>query len=279
MHDLMNNQKNYTIIESNKRFKFVDWSELWKYRELFYIFVWRDIKVRYRQTFLGIGWAIFQPFITMIVFTLFFGMWVRVPSDGIPYPIFVYAGLLPWMLFSNGLNRASMSLLNESNIIGKIYFPRLIIPISSFGVGILDFIISFILLLIMMFYYDVKLTGSLLILPLLLISTLLAAIGISIWLSALTVTYRDVKYISPFLIQIWMYATPIIYPVSVVPQEWKWILLLNPLSSLIDSFRSALFEKPFDWLALVISLLISITVFVLSLFYFKKVEYRFADII
>jgi lipopolysaccharide transport system permease protein len=215
----------------------------------------------------------------MVVFTLFFGVLVKVPSDNLPYPIFVYAGLLPWTLFSNGLSRASMSLLNETNMINKIYFPRLIIPISSFGAGIVDFVISFLIMVVMMFYYGVTPTSSILLFPLLILITLMSSFGVGVILAALTVAYRDVKYIAPFLIQIWMYASPVIYPVSIVPEKWRWVLSLNPMSGIIDGCRSALFGKPFDWANLGLSTLISFVFLLIGLLYFKKAEYRFADII
>jgi lipopolysaccharide transport system permease protein len=268
-----------TVIEPHKGLNPFNWREFWRYRELFFILVWRDIKVRYKQTFLGVAWAIFQPFVSMIVFTLFFGVLVKVPSDNLPYPIFVYAGLLPWTLFSNGLSRGSMSVLNETNMISKTYFPRLIIPISSFGAGMVDFVISFFIMAVMMFYYGIIPTLSILVFPLLIFITLIASIGVSVILAALTVSYRDVKYISPFLIQIWMYATPVIYPVSVVPEKWRWVLSLNPMCGVIDGCRSALFGKTFYWNNLLLSALISFLLFIVGLIYFKNVEYRFADII
>jgi lipopolysaccharide transport system permease protein len=267
------------VIEPHRGLFSFDWREFWRYRELLYTIVWRDIKVRYKQTYLGASWAVFQPFVSMVVFTLFFGVLVKVPSDNLPYPIFVYAGLLPWTLFSNGLSRASMSLLNDANMISKIYFPRLIVPISSFGAGIVDFAISFLILIAMMLYYGVKPTLGILLFPLLIFITLIASAGVGVILAALTVAYRDVKYISPFLVQIWMYATPVIYPVSIVPEKWRWVLSLNPISGVIDGCRSALFGKPFDWVAVSLSTLISLVSLIIGLLYFKKAEYRFADII
>lgn len=275
----MTNEDYTTVIEPHKGLNPFNWREFWRYRELLYIFIWRDIKVRYKQTFLGAAWAIFQPFVSMVVFTIFFGVLVKVPSDNLPYPIFVYAGLLPWTLFSNGLSRGSMSLLNETNMISKIYFPRLIVPISSYGAGIVDLIISFVIMVIMMFYYGVIPTVSILVFPLLILIALIASIGVGVILAALTVAYRDVKYISPFLIQIWMYATPVIYPVSVVPEKWRWVLSINPMSGVIDGCRSALFGRPFDWVSLGLSTFISLGFLIIGLLYFKKAEYRFADII
>lgn len=268
-----------TVLKPHKGLVAFNWKEFWHFKGLLYIMVWRDIKVRYKQTYLGAAWAIFQPLISMVVFTVFFGKLVKVPSDDIPYPIFVYSGLLVWTLFANGLNRASMSLLNDTNMISKIYFPRLIVPISSFGAGIIDFLISCVFMILLMFYYGVTPTvGILVFFPLILIS-LAACLGIGSILAALTVTYRDVKYISPFLIQLWMYATPVIYPVSIIPDKWKWILSLNPMTGVIDGCRSALLNKPFDWFNIGISAGISFALILIGLTYFKRAEHRFADII
>lgn len=267
------------VIEPCRGIRAIDWHEIYRYRELLFIFVWRDIKVRYKQTFLGAAWAIFQPVVSMFVFTLFFGILVGVSSNDLPYPIFVYVGLLPWTLFSNGISRGSMSLLNDSNMISKIYFPRLIIPISSYGVVLVDFLISFLILIVMMIYYGVSPNISVLLLPALVFLTLMVSMGIGIYLAALTVAYRDVKYVSPFFIQIWMYATPVIYPMSVIPEKWRWVLALNPMSSIIDGCRAVLFGRPLDWSNLGVSILISVFLLILGLRYFKKVEYRFADII
>lgn len=268
-----------TIIKPQKGLAAFNWKEFWHFKELLLVMVWRDIKVRYKQTYLGAAWAFFQPFISMVVFTVFFGKLVKVPSDDIPYPIFVYSGLLAWTLFSNGLNRASMSLLNDTNMISKIYFPRLIVPISSFGAGIIDFIISCGFMVLLMFHYGVTVTaGVFMFFPLILVS-LMACLGIGVILAALTVTYRDVKYISPFLIQLWMYATPVIYPVSIIPEKWKWVLSLNPMTGVIDGCRSALLNRPFDWFNICVSAGISILLLLIGLIYFSKAEHRFADII
>jgi lipopolysaccharide transport system permease protein len=270
---------NYLVIEPRHSIFSFEWREFWRFRELFFMMVWRDVKVRYKQTYLGASWAIFQPFVSMIVFSVFFGALVKVPSDNIPYPIFVYAGLLPWTFFSNGLNRASMSLLNEVNMISKIYFPRLILPISSFGAGVIDLAISCLLMGGMMIYYNVSIRFSILICPPLIVISFIAALGIGCLLAALTVAFRDIKYISPFLIQIWMYITPVIYPVSVVPQKWRWVLNLNPMTGVIDGCRSAIFGKPINWDSIGLSLIISFAFMAIGLLYFKKSEQQFADII
>lgn len=268
-----------TVIRPRSGLVRIDWRDLWHFRELAYIMVWRDIKVRYKQTVFGAAWAVFQPFISMIVFSLFFGVLVKVPSDNLPYPLFVYAGLLPWTFFSNGLSRASNSLHSESNMISKIYFPRILVPLSSLGAGVLDLLISFSFLVLMMLHYKVHPTASILMLAPLLLCVFLVSMGAGTILATMSVTYRDVKYISPFLIQLWMYATPVIYPVSIVPKQWQWLLSLNPMSGLIDGCRSALFGTPFDWLNLAISLSVAMALVILGLVYFSAVENRIADII
>jgi homopolymeric O-antigen transport system permease protein len=276
----MINSKDYdTLIKPRAGFTQINWNDLWKFRELAYILVWRDIKVRYKQTIFGAAWAIFQPFISMIVFSVFFGALVKVPSDNLPYPIFVYAGLLPWTFFSNGLSRASNSLHSESNMISKIYFPRIIVPFSSLGAGILDLAISFMFMLAMMIYYGVHPGPSMILIAPFLLVVFLVSMGVGTLLATLSVTYRDVKYIAPFIIQLWMYASPVIYPVSIVPEKWRWLLSLNPMSGLIDGCRSALFGKPFDWANIGISVSVSIALVVVGLIYFKAAERRFADII
>ena len=268
-----------TIIRPRTGFSQLGWREMWRYRELAYVLVWRDIKVRYKQTILGAAWAIFQPFVSMIVFSLFFGSLIKVPSDNLPYPIFVYAGLLPWTFFSNGLSRASNSLHSEAHMISKVYFPRIIVPISSLGAGLLDFIIAFLIMLVMMFYYRIHLGPSILMLAPIMLMIFLVSIGMGILLATLSVAYRDVKYITPFLIQLWMYSSPVIYPVSIVPKKWLWLLSLNPMCGLIDGCRSSLFGTPFDWPSLGISAAVSAVMVLCGLLYFKAAERRFADII
>jgi lipopolysaccharide transport system permease protein len=259
-----------TVIEPQRDWLSVNLREIWKYRELVYILAWRDVKIRYKQTVLGAAWAIFQPFVSMIVFSVFFGTLVKVPSDNLPYPIFVYAGLLPWTFFANSLTGASNSLIGQANLISKVYFPRLII---------LDFAIALLIMFAMMLYYGFLPTISLSIFPFLLVATIATALGVGTLFSALSVAYRDVKYIVPFLVQLWMYATPIIYPASIVPERWRWVLSFNPMAGLIDGYRSSLLGKPFDWLNISISLMVSFGFLALGLIYFKKVELRFADII
>jgi lipopolysaccharide transport system permease protein len=268
-----------TLIEPKVGWIPVDWRELYKFRELTYIFVWRDIKIRYKQTLLGAAWAVLQPFISMIVFTIFFGKLAKVPSENLPYAIFVYTGLLPWTFFANSLSAASDSLIGQSSLISKVYFPRLLIPISTLGAFVLDFLISLVFLVILMFYYQIIPGWTLLIAPLLFAATMVTAAGVGTFLAALCVAYRDVRYVVPFLIQIWMFVTPVIYPASMVPDRWRWVLSLNPMYGLVDGFRSALLGRPLNVLNISIALVVSGLLLWFGLIYFKRVERRFADII
>jgi len=272
-------EKPVVVIEPSKSWVALNLRDLWQYRDLLYIFTMRDIKVRYKQTLLGAAWAIIQPLFTMLIFTLFFGKLAGMPSDGIPYPIFAYAGLLPWTFFSNAVTNSGNSLVGNSNLITKIYFPRMIIPMASVASGLLDFVIAFGLLVVLMFYYGVGLSINLLILPVLLILTSLLAIGVGMWMSALNVKYRDVRYALPFLVQLGMFASPIIYPLSLVPEKWRWLMALNPLAGQIEAYRSAFFGKPFDWLSLGVSAVLTFAVLVYSAYNFRRMEKSFADII
>src|SRR3989441_2571681 len=254
--------------------------DLWVYRELLYFLTWRDIKVRYKQTLLGASWAIVQPLATMLIFTLFFGKLGHIPSDGVPYPIFAYAGLLPWMFFSNAVNSSGNSLVGSSNLITKVYFPRMIIPGAAVAAGLVDFAIAFVILIALMLYYHVPLTLGLLGLPLLVTLTTLLALGVGMWASALNVKYRDVRYALPFMIQLWMFASPVIYPASLMPQKWRWVLWLNPLTGIIEGFRSSVFgANKFDWSALGLPTTITLAVCVYSAYHFRRMERIFADIV
>lgn len=267
------------VIEPKKGWISIDLYDLWQYRDLLYILTSRDVKVRYKQTLLGATWAIIQPLFTMLIFTLFFGRLAGMPSDGIPYPLFAYAGLLPWTFFSNAVTNSGNSLVGNSNLITKVYFPRMIIPMASVGSGLVDFVIAFGLLLAMMFYYGVSLSVNILMLPVLVVLTSLLSVGIGMWMSALNVKYRDIRYALPFLIQLGMFATPIIYPSSLVPEKWRWLIALNPLTGQIEAYRSAFFGKPFDWFAIGISTIITFAVLFYAAYAFKRMEKSFADII
>jgi lipopolysaccharide transport system permease protein len=268
-----------TVMEPPRGWRMLDWRELWAYRELLWVLTTRDIKVRYKQTVLGAAWAIIRPFLTMVIFSVVFGQLAKMPSDGFPYPVFVYAGLLPWIFFSGAISVSGQSLVGSANLLSKVYFPRLIIPLSSVGAGLVDLLISTGILLLMMLWYGVGWTWHLLAAPLLLAALVLTALGIGTLLSALTVAYRDFTHLTPFLVQVWMYVTPVIFPVSLVPERWQWLLYLNPLTGLVEGFRSAFLGKPFDFTGIGISLAIAIVILIVGVAYFEKVERRFADII
>ncbi len=254
--------------------------EFWDYRELFFFLVWRDIKIRYKQTVLGAGWAIIQPFFTMIIFTLFFGKMAKMPSDGVPYPIFSYAALLPWTYFSASLRLSGNSLVGGANLVRRVYFPRVALPAASTLSGLVDFAIASVVLLGMMVYYDIPFGWGLLLWPVLLIPLVLLALGIGMILSALNVKYRDIKHAIPFFIQSLLFITPIIYPTSIASSKIQFLLSLNPLTGLIEAFRASLLPtRSVDWPLLGISVGITLLIFVFGAFYFSKTEREFADII
>ena len=269
-----------TVIEPSKGWIPVDLKEIWKYRELLYFLTKREIQVRYKQTVLGGLWAIIQPVLTMVVFTLFFGRLAKMPSDGIPYPIFVYAGLLPWTYFANALSNSGNSLVGSANLISKVYFPRIIIPGSASLAGLLDFFVAMVVLFVMMAYYDFVPGAEILLFPFLIGLTFLCAVGVGLWFSALNVQYRDIRYVIPFLIQLWMFVSPVIYPVSLVPKNYQWVLALNPMGGVIRAYRASLLgHQPVDWFLLGISTGIIIMIFTSGMYYFRRMEKTFADVI
>jgi len=252
--------------------------DVWEYRELLYFLVWRDIKVRYKQTALGAAWALMQPFFTMMLFSLFFGRLAKVPSDGIPYPVFSYAALVPWTFFAQGLSQASDSLVGSANLIRKVYFPRLVIPMASVMAGVVDFTIAFTMLLGIMFYYGITPTANMLYLPLLLALAVVTSLGVGLWLSALNVKFRDVRYTVPFLIQFWMFATPIAYPSSLLPEPWRTIYGLNPMAGVVEGFRWALLgAKTQPGPMIFLSAVVAVFLLVGGAFYFRRMEKTFAD--
>lgn len=254
--------------------------ELWDYRELFYFLTWRDVKVRYKQTVLGVLWAVIQPFFTMVIFTVLFGQLANIPSDGIPGPIFYFSALLPWIFFSTTLSNAGMSLVSNSGLLTKIYFPRIILPATAALVSFVDFLIGSVMLVGFILYYKIPLGWNLLLWPALIVLLVLLALGVGMFLAALNVKYRDIKYAIPFGIQLWMYLTPIIYPTSMIPERFQWLLALNPLSGLIEAFRYALVpSRALDWNLLLFSLVMIVVVFAGGTAYFKQTEKAFADII
>ena len=256
----------------------IDWRELWESRELLYFLVLRDVKVRYKQTVLGVAWAVLQPLFTMLIFTLIFGRFAKIPSDGVPYALFVFAGLLPWTFFSNNISQASMSLMNQQTLLTKIYLPRLFIPSSSIGSGLIDLLVSFGVFALLMIYYGVGLGPGVLAVPFLVLMTAAASLGIGLWLAALIVTYRDFRYVVPFLVQSWLYLSPVIYPVSMVPAKWQPLLAINPMAGIIDGFRSALLGLPWNYTTIGISSVSSILLLAFGLGYFRKTERSFADV-
>jgi lipopolysaccharide transport system permease protein len=272
--------KEYTNIRPKKLFSINDITELWKYRELLFFFTWRDLKVRYKQTAVGAGWAIFQPFVTMVVFSIFFGGLAKIPSDGVPYPIFVYVGLIFWQFFSSALSDTSNTLIANQAIITKVYFPRLILPIASVMTKVVDFMIASVILVGLMFYYKYipDLTG-ILIMPILLVITFMTAVGGGLLLAAINVKYRDVRYALPFLIQILLFLTPVIYPASIAGQYSK-LLALNPMMGVIQNARAAMLgTTPINWVLIEISIASSFVLLFIGIYVFKKVERYFADII
>ncbi len=267
------------VIEPRRGWLAINWAEIWRYRELLYFLAWRDVVIRYKQTVLGILWAFIQPFIKLVVFSVIFGGLAKIDSEGYPYPIFVFAGLLPWQFFSESLSRSSSSVAGSANLITKVYFPRLIIPLSSAGACLVDFAISFAILFSLMLWYGVPITLSTLAILPLVVLTILAALGAGILLSAFHVVYRDFQYLVPFGIQIWFFLTPVVYPVRAIPQKWQWLLALNPMTGIVDAYRSVILDKPFVWENMAISIVVIAVVFLAGLFYFRRMERSFADVV
>ena len=269
------------LIEPDEGWVALNLREVWEYRELLYFLVWRDVKVRYKQTVLGASWAIIQPFFTMVVFSLFFGRLAEMPSDGVPYPIFSYTALVPWAFFSRGLGGSASSLVGSASLLKKIYFPRLIIPITAVTSGIVDFILAFIVMLGMMLFFGIIPTVNILWLPLLLLLAFITALGVGLWLSAMNVQFRDVRYIIPFLIQIWMFATPVVYPSSLIKNDLLRTLYgLNPMTGVIEGFRWALLNTDTAPGPIVlVSALVALGLLVSGAFYFRRMERTFADVV
>ncbi len=268
-----------TIIQTEKKWYGLGLNKIWQYRELLYFLVWRDIKIRYKQAFLGVIWAFMQPFTKMVVFSVIFGNLIKINSEGFPYPIFLYAGLLPWEFFSNAIMRSGDSILSNVNLITKVNFPRLILPIASIGTVFIDFTISFVLLVGMIFYFHIALTNCFIMIGPLILITILLSLGVGILFSALNTEYRDFRYILPFLVQIWMYLTPVIYPVTIIPKNWQWIVYLNPMAGIINGYRSAILGKSVDWFQLGISLSVATSLFIVGVVLFKRIEKYMADIV
>ena len=276
---LITESNNIILIKPLRGWIPINFRELWVYRELLYFLVWREIKVRYKQTVLGVAWAILQPFFMMVIFSLFFGRFVDVPSEGIPYPLFSYAALLPWMLFNEGLNRSVNSLVEDTDLIKKIYFPRLIMPLSGVISPLVDFAFAFLVFIGLMFYFGFILTTRIFWLPVFLILTLITALAVGLWFSALNVQYRDVRYTIPFLLQFWFFASPVVYSSFSLPKSWQLMYSLNPMVGVIEGFRWALLGAKPPTLLMVVSTTIVLVILICGAFYFRRMEKKFADVI
>jgi lipopolysaccharide transport system permease protein len=267
-------------IEPSKGWVSLKLPELWAYRELIYFFIWRDLKVRYKQTVMGVSWAIIQPLFTMVIFSLFFGRLAGVPSDNLPYPVFSYAALVPWTFFANALTQASNSLVLNANMVKKVYFPRLTMPIATVFAGVVDFTLAFIVLLGMMLFFGILPTVNVIMLPFFLALALVTSLGVGLWLSAMNVQFRDVRYIVPFLTQAWLFATPVAYPSSLIPEPWRALYGINPMAGVVEGFRWALLGTDTAPGPLVIvSTLVGLALLVSGAFYFRRMEKTFADVV
>jgi lipopolysaccharide transport system permease protein len=268
------------VIEPPRRWEAIQLGEFWAYRELLYFLTWRDVKVRYKQTAIGAAWAVLQPLLTMVVFAVIFGAFIRVPTDGLPYPVFAYAALLPWNFFASSLSRASSSLVNDASLISKVYFPRLLLPVSAVLSMTIDFGIAFIILLGMMAWYGIVPGLAVLTLPFFLLLAFITALGCGLWLSALNVRYRDIAYITPFLIQVWLFVTPVAYPSSIIPERWRALYGLNPMAGVVEGFRWALLntaEAP--QATILVSTGVVVLLFIGGIFWFRRLEQGFADVV
>lgn len=267
------------VIQPSRKWSLLNLKDIWAYRELLFFLTWRDVKVRYKQTALGAAWAILQPLFMMLIFTIFFGRLAGVGSSGIPYPLFALGGLVPWTFFSNAITASGNSLVGSAHLITKVYFPRLIVPAAAMLAGLVDFLLAFVLLCLLMVYYRVAITVQILFLPVLVLMTALFSLGVGTWMSALNVKYRDVRFALPFLIQLWLFVSSVILPSSSVPPKWRWLLMLNPMSGIIEGYRSALFGLPFDWPSLSVAAVLTLLVLLYAIYAFARVERSFADII
>jgi lipopolysaccharide transport system permease protein len=269
-----------TVITPSRGWVALQLEKVWEYRELLYFLTWRDIKVRYKQTVFGAAWAIIQPFFTMVVFSLFFGRLANMPSDSVPYPLFSYAALVPWTFFANGLSQSSNSLVTSANLIKKVYFPRLIIPIAAIFASAVDFVLAFTVLLVMMLFYGIMPTVNVLWLPCFLLLALTTSLGVGLWLSAMNVQFRDVRYTVPFLTQFWLFATPIAYPSSLLSEPWRTLYGINPMVGVVEGFRWALLGvATAPGPIIIVSSLASLALLVSALFYFRRMEKTFADVV
>ncbi len=267
-----------TVIQPAHGWEAVNLGEIWSYRELLYFLTWRDVKVRYKQTAIGAGWAVLQPFLTMVVFSIIFGRLVGVPSEGVPYPVFAYAALLPWTFFATAVNRSGTSLVNDANLISKVYFPRLVVPIAAVLAQMVDFLVAFTILVGMMLFYGIVPGAALLTLPFFVVLAFMTALGVGLWLSTLNVRYRDVAHVVPFLTQFWLFLTPVAYPSSIIPERWRLLYGLNPMAGVVEGFRWALLgQETAPGGVIVASTAVVLTILIGGLLYFRRAEDRFAD--
>ena len=279
VHDQFFGREHVTVIEPPRRFALVSLREFWAYRELLVTLAMRTVRVRYKQTVLGVAWALLQPLMQMVIFSVIFGRVAKLPSQGFPYPVFVYSGLVAWNYFAASTTSAVGSLVGNAHLISKVYFPRLIIPCSSVVGGLVDFAVSAVLLIALMIYYRVGITANLLVAPLLVFGLAFTAAGVGMALGALNVMYRDLQYATPFMVQIWLYLTPVVYPAESLPDSLRWIVAINPMTGMVDAFRSVFLGKPFDVPAILISLAVSLLIFIVGAAYFQRVERRMADVV
>lgn len=272
-------KKPVIVNESHGRPSNLDLREIWTSRELLYFLTWRDIKVRYKQTAMGAAWAIIQPLCMMLTFAVFFGLLIGVPTNGLPFMLFFYCGLLPWTFFAGAVNAGSGSLIGSANLITKVYFPRAIVPAAAVGALLVDLLINLVILVGLGIYYGIHLTWNLAMFPVLVLMTIVLAVEFGLWLSALTVKYRDIRHALPFVLQLWMFLTPILYPLSVVPEKWRWLMYINPLTGIVEGIRSVFSAQSFNWTALGFTTGALVLMLVCSLYTFRRIEKSFADLI
>jgi len=269
----------HALIKSEAAGVQLNLGELWRYRELLYFLTLRDIKVRYKQTLMGVAWVIIQPLTTVLIFTLVFNRFVRLDTGSLPYPLFALSGLLLWLFFANAVTNSTHSLVSTANLITKVYFPRMFIPAASVGAGLVDLSVAFLLLIALCFYYGVALTLQILLLPVFVLMMALLALGVGLLAAAVTVKYRDLRHALPFIIQLWMFASPVIYPTSIVPPRWKWLVIINPVAGIIEGFRAAITGRPFAWVHISVSLVITLVVLAAAVYVFRRFEDTFADVV
>jgi len=273
-------EKPLVVIEASRSWSLIDWADIFAHRDLLYFLTWRDLKVRYKQTVLGVAWALLQPIFMTLIFTLLFGRLAGLGSQiSVPYPLFALAGLVPWTFFATAVTTSGNSVVSNTNLITKVYFPRILIPIASVAAAFVDFAMSFIVLLLVMFYYQVGLKPSILMILPLIMLTFLFALGVGMYFAALNVKYRDIRFVVPFLIQLWLFVSGVIVPMSVLSQKWRWAVSLNPMAGIIEGYRAALFGQPFNWTSLGVAAALTCAVLVYSAYSFRRMEKNFADII